>query len=57
MFKGKNEVRCMYDEYDTYHSPEMNFKIKKWPFDKFGIDTTHYKYNGPRIVKTFKIEF
>ena len=47
----------MYKEHATYHSPLMNFKIKKRPFDEFEIDTTHYEYNGPKIIKTFKIEF
>ncbi len=44
----------MYKDHATYHT---NSKIKKWPFDNFEIDTTHYVYNGPKIIKTFKIEF
>ena len=47
----------MHKEHATYHSPLTNFKTKKWPFNNFEIDTTHYKYNGPKIIKTFKIKF
>ncbi len=47
----------MNNDYTTYHSQSGNLKIKKWSIKRFKIDTTHYKSNGPRIVKSFDIKF